>query len=110
MQPSNEQRCPFEFLKGQVQRKVTVLLSINDVFAHVSTILYKVQKYLFFLHISISNYLLKALLNDTCAAGHVRQVYSGTGWRHEGILQMWKQYRFGRRGKGYSQHVYFEFI
>ena len=47
----------------------------------------------------------KALLNDACAAGHVGQVYSGTGWRHEGILQMWEQYRFGRRGKGYSQHV-----
>ena len=55
-------------------------------------------------------YLSKALLNDACSAGHVRQVHSGTGWRHEGILQMWGQYRFGRRGKGYSQPVYFGFI
>ena len=36
---------------------------------------------------------------------------TGPQWnRNEGILQMWGQYRFGRRGKGYSQHVYFGFI
>ena len=55
---------------------MTVLLSINDVFSHVSTFL---QHYKGIIFVFTQVYLSKALLNDACSAGHVRQVHSGTG-------------------------------